>query len=92
MPQTEPFGSGRPRDIRQNLQPDVLKIIRSPPSGVRGCDHRVRYPLARVVTVLVHWNPLADIRQRGRHVGHHVLIELDQHRLHLRPRSLAERR
>lgn len=45
-----------------------------------GCDHRVRYPLARIVTVLVRWDPLANIRQRGGHIGHHVLIELDQHR------------
>jgi hypothetical protein len=42
--------------------------------------HRVRYPLAHIVTVPVRWDPLADIRQRGGHIGHHVLIELDQHR------------
>jgi hypothetical protein len=84
-PETEPIKSWRFYDLTQDLGSGILKVDQRALSCATASHHGIGNALADLVTVLIRWNPLADILQRRRHVGDGVLVELCQH-FSLRPK------
>lgn len=65
-------------DPFQNLKASLLKVWKRLLSAPRACNHRICNLLARLWTILVGREPVADKLQRRRHVGNRILIEFNK--------------
>jgi hypothetical protein len=62
-------------DLVQDQGSGILKVDQGASSGIAASDHRICNPFTNFVTVLVGWNPLADLFESRRHIGDGVLIK-----------------